>query len=127
MSEFVGCLKSVAAGVFTLVLFVGVGYFVYTSLFVTDTPDTISNFATLPHQTEYVCSVADRITEKGDIGQVAVAHTHNGCGDGEQMAYTAESSIAPHQDVVVVDHYGNRWAVTPGYFARRQKGRAPGQ
>ena len=38
MTTFTACLKSVGAGVLTLILFAGLGYYVYTSLFVTPAP-----------------------------------------------------------------------------------------
>ena len=54
MSSFSEYLKSVGAGILTLVLFVGLGYFVYTSLFVTQAPsktdDVVATHTMAPAQ-----------------------------------------------------------------------------
>lgn len=38
MDTMTSCIKSVGAGLLTLILFAGVGYYVYTALFATQTP-----------------------------------------------------------------------------------------
>ncbi len=107
-------VRSIGAGVLTLILLGGVGWLLYTALFDISTPSDIPNFASLMHRPAYVCSVnQEAIPDRGIMGSITVATAMADCPLAGHSANTIEKGLKPGDAVMVTHARDDDYALTP--------------